>query len=136
MTHPGTNNMMRQRDQNLLIHQQNVNKSLMAQNDFLHQLNPNTYNLAAIQVLYLDSNHNSHATHHWYTIYPKEHYITLSQMRSILMVNRQIATDAWSQVDIGLSDITAIMINTGKGKVLLVNMYNDSGQHQGLKQKI
>ena len=33
-----------------------------------------------------------------------------------------IATDTWSQVDIRSSDITAIMINTGKGKVLLVNM--------------
>src|SRR5882724_13241068 len=57
-------------------------------------------------------------------------------MRSVLLVNRWIATDAWQQVDIGSSDVTAIVINTGKGKVLLVNMYNDSRQHQGLERSI
>jgi len=98
----------------------------MVQNNFLHQLNPNTYDLAMIQEPYLDSNQNSCATHHWYTIYPKEHYIMLSWMRLILLVNSQIATDAWSQVDIGSSDVTAI----------LINMYNDSGQHQGLEWSI
>src|SRR5882724_11694680 len=108
----------------------------MAQNDFLHQVDLNTYDFATLQKLYLDSNHNSHATHHWYTIYPKEHYVMPSQMRSILLVNRWIATDAWHQVDISSSDITAIVIYTGKGKVLLFNIYNDSGQHQGLEQSI
>ena len=52
------------------------------------------------------------------------------------MVNRWIAMDTWQQVDIGSSDVTAIAIDTGKGKVLLVNMYNDSRQHQGLEQSI
>ena len=136
MTQPAVNNMTKRSDQNLLIHQQNVNKSLMAQKDFLHQLDPDTYNFVAIQELYLDSNHNSCATRHWYTIYPKEHYIMPSWTRLILLVNRQIATDAWHQVDIGSPDVTAILIYTGKGKVLLVNMYNDSSQHQGLEWSI
>ena len=120
----------------MLIHQQNVNKSLTVQNDFLHQLDPNTYDFTAIQEPYLDSNHNSCATHHWYTIYPKEHYVMPLRTRSILLVNRWIVTDTWHQVDIGSSDVTAIMIYTGKGKVLLVNMYNNSRQHQGLEQSI
>jgi len=135
MTQPAVNNMMRRSDQNLLICQQNVNKSLTAQNDFLHHLDLNTYNFAMIQEPYLDSNHNSHATCHWYTIYPK-HYVMLSWTRLILLVNRWIAMDAWHQVDIRLPDVTAISIYTGKGKVLLVNMYNDSSQHQGLEQSI
>ena len=59
-----------------------------------------------------------------------------SQMRSFLLVNMWIATDTWSQVDIRLLDVTVLVINTGKGKVLLINMYNDSGQHQGLEWSI
>jgi len=65
-------------------------------------------------------------------VYPKEHYITPSQMRLIILVNRQLASNSWSQVDISLSDVMAIGINTGTGRVLLINMYNDIGQQQGL----
>ena len=75
MTQPGCKKSTRSRDRGLSIHQQNVNKSLIAQSDFLHQLNPDTYDFTAIQELYLDSNHNSCATHHWYMVYPKEHYV-------------------------------------------------------------
>jgi len=46
------------------------------QSNFLHQLDPNTYNLGAVQELYLDHLHNSCTTSHWYTIYPKEHFIS------------------------------------------------------------
>ena len=65
-------------------------------------------------------------------VYPKEHYVTPSQTRSIILVNRWLASDTWSQVDIRSSDVTAIAINTGIGKVLLINMYNDIGQQHGL----
>ena len=60
----------------------------------------------------------------------------LSRMRSIILVNKWLATDTWSQVDMGPPDMTALAINTGRGKVLLNNMYNDSGQQQGLEQSI
>jgi len=53
-------------------------------------------------------------------------------MRSIILVNKRIATDAWSQVDISSSDVTALVIKMGRGKVLLANVYNDIRQQQGL----
>ena len=109
---------------------------LIVQSDFLNQLDPGVYDFAAIQELYLDSNHNSCANHHWYMVYPKEHYITLSQTRSIILVNRWLASDAWSQVDIGLPDMMAIAINTSTGRVLLINMSNDIRQQQGLMHQI
>ena len=84
MTQPGHNKLTRSRDWGLSIRQQNVNKSLIMQSDFLHQLNPDTYDFTAIQELYLDSNHNSHATNHWYTVYPKEHYMMPSWTRAQL----------------------------------------------------
>jgi len=66
-------------------------------------------------------------------LYPKECYITLDCTRSIILVNRWIATDAWVQVDLGSSDITAVSVNTGRGRVLLINLYNDNKQQQGLE---
>jgi len=136
MTQPDFTNLTGSRDQYLTICQQNVNRLLITQSDFLHQLDPDVYNFATIQEPYLDSNHNSHATHHWYMVYPKEHYITPLQTRMIILVNRQLALDSWSQVDICSSDMTVLVINTGKGRVLLTNMYNDIGQQQGLTQSI
>jgi len=133
MTQPGSNNSMRWRVQGSSIQQQNVNKSLTMQRDFLHQLNPDVYEFAAIQEQYLDSSHNSCTNHHWYTVYPKEHYVTPLWTRSIILVNKQLATDTWSQVDMGSQDVTALAVNTGKGKVFLTNMYNDSRQQQGLE---
>ena len=111
-----------------------MNKSLVAQGDLLNQLNPNDYDIAAIQGPYLDTNHNSCATHHWYKIYPKEHYITLDHTRSIILVNRWIATNAWVQVDLGSSDLTTVSVNTGRGRMLLINIYNDNEQQWGLGQ--
>jgi len=53
-------------------------------------------------------------------------------MRLILLVNRWLATDTWVQVDLGSSDVTAVVIKTGRGRVLLINIYNDNEQQQGL----
>ena len=95
MTQPSYSNMTRSRDRALSICQQNVNKLLIAQSEFLHQLNPDIYDFTTIQEPYLNSNHNSCATHHWYTVYPKEHYVMPSQTRMIILVNKQLATDTW-----------------------------------------
>ena len=99
---------------------------------FLHQLNPDTYNFAAIQELYLDHNHNSHATQQWYTLYPKQHYLTPLHTRSILLANKHIATDTWTQVDFGSPDIMMVLIQMGHSKVLVIGIYNDMEEQQAL----
>ena len=132
MTQSGINEPMRRRNQYLSIQQQKINRSLITQSDLLHQLDPDVHDFSTIQELYLDSNHNSRANHHWFMVYPKEHYVTPSWTRSLILVNRWLASNTWSQVDIYLSDVMAIAINTGIGKVLLINMYNDMGQQHSL----
>ena len=106
------------------------------QSDLLHQLDPEIYDFAAIQELYLDRNHNSQANHHWFMVYPKEHYTNPSRTRSIMLVNRRLASDTWSQVDICSSDMTAIAVNTGIGRVLIINTYNDIKLQNGLTSSI
>src|SRR5882724_13085716 len=46
-------------------------------------------------------------------------------MRSLLLVNKCIATDTWTQVDFRLLDIMVVLIQMGHGKVLVINIYND-----------
>src|SRR5882724_9323639 len=108
----------------LRIRQQNVNKSLVAQGDLLHRLDPKAFDIVAIQEPYLDRNHNTHANTHWYTLYPKEHYIEPEKTRSIIFVNKRIATDSWIQVDFSLSDMTVVQVQAAAGVVLVINMYN------------
>ena len=125
MTQPDITNSTGRRDQYLTIRQQNVNRSLIAQSDFLYQLDLDVYDFAAIQESYLDSNHNSCATHHWYTVYPKEHYVTPTQTRSIILVNRWLALESWSQVDIGSSDVTALVSGFTPHKIISSELKSD-----------
>ena len=118
----------------LNIQQQNTNKSLVAQSDFLHHLDPNIYDIGVIQELYLDQCHNSRANHNWYTIYPKEHYTNPASTRLLILINKQLATDTWLQVDPRSSDITAVQLHTVRGKLLIINMYNEGRQQQRMKQ--
>ena len=108
----------------------------MEQSNFLHQLNPDTSDLAAIQEPYLDHNHNLRATHHWYTLYPKEHYTAPALTRSLLLVNNQLASDAWTQIDFESLDTTVVTLHMQQDKVLIINVYNDVEHQHSLKQVI
>src|SRR5882724_8942126 len=139
MTHPTANitlNNYADKLTRLHIQQQNTNKSLVTQSNILHQLDPRKYDLGMIQEPYLDHFHNSHANHHWYAIYPKEHYTNPADMRSLILVNKWLATDSWLQVDFSSSDMTAIQLKTARGKLLVVNMYNEVVEQQGIKQAV
>ena len=81
-----------------------------------------------IKELYLDHCHKSHANHHWYTIYPKEHYTNPEGMRSLILVNKWLATDSWLQVNLSSSDITMIQLQTVRGKLLVVNMHHEGSE--------
>src|SRR5882672_1282842 len=116
------------------IRQQNLNKSLSTQCDILHQLNPNKYDVAAIQEPYLNFNHNSHATHNWYTIYPEKHYVESNKTRYLLLINKRMPSDSWFQVDFASSDVTAVQVQTPAGAVLIINTYNDTGNSDGVRK--
>jgi len=88
------------------------------------------------QELYLDHNQNSHATLHWYMVYLKEHYIEPGKTRAIILVNKKIAANSWTQVDFRLSTITAIQVKMESGKVLIINTYNDSTHSNAISQTL
>jgi len=69
-------------------------------------------------------------------IYPKAHYTDPAYTHLLILVNKRIATDTWSQINLGSSNITVIQLQMERGKVLIINMYNEGSQQQGLKQAI
>src|SRR5882672_11125049 len=108
------------------IRQQNTNKSLIAQTYMLHRTDPKLFNIIAIQEPFLDHFHNMRANQHWYMVYPREHFVNPGKTRSVILMNKAIAADTWTQVELKSSDITAVQVQTARGMVLLINMYNDN----------
>jgi len=98
----------------------------------LQLLDPDEYDIAAIQEPYLNHNHNSCASHNWFTLYPKEHYAIPQNTRSIMLINKRILTNKWSQINLTSSDVTAIQMQTPSGPVILINMYNDARNSEGV----
>src|SRR5882724_1134310 len=131
MTEHPTNPQLSKSRLRIKIRQQNLNKSLTTHSDMLQLLDLDEYDIAAIQEPYLDHNHNSHASHNWFTIYPKEHYTTPNKTRSIMLINKRILTNNWSQIDLASSDMTAIQMQTCSGPVIIINMYNDVRNSEG-----
>src|SRR5882672_8830288 len=117
----------------LRIRQQNANKSLIAQSDLLHRTDPKLFDIVSIQEPYLDHFHNTCATQNWHTVYPQEHSIDPSKTRSVILINKMIVVDAWTQVELGSSDITAVQIQTQLGAVLMINTYNDNANTNSMR---
>src|SRR5882672_882051 len=99
------------------IRQQNTNKSLIAQTDVLHRVDPKLFDIIAIQEPFLDHFHNTHASQHWYMVYPREHFVNPGKTRLVILMNKALAADAWTQVELGSSDVMAVRVQTGRGLV-------------------
>src|SRR5882724_11555544 len=134
MTEQTTNLHLPRSCSSIKIHQQNLNKFLTAQSDMLHILDPDKYDIAAIQEPYLYHTHNSRASANWYTLYLKEHYTKPDRARSLLLINRRIPTNNWAQIDIASSDVTAVQVQTPWGQALLINMYNNGKNPEGVRK--
>ena len=131
MTEQPTHSPPPRSQQHLKIRQQNLNKSLTAQSEMLQQLVPHEYDIATIQEPYLDFNHNSCTSHNWYTLYPKEHYAKPNKTRLLLLINKSMPTNKWSQVNFASSNMMAIQIQTPVSPLLLINLYNNLRTSEG-----
>lgn len=110
----------------LRIRQQNVNKSLHATLDMLSRCAPDKYDIIAIQEPYIDFLGNMRAGPHWYSIYPKSHYMNAGKhTRSMILVSKRIATEAWEKSEIDSPDVTGLKIQTQTGVVQIFNVYCD-----------
>jgi hypothetical protein len=110
----------------LWIRQQNLNKSLITTEHILNSLAPDDFDIIAIQEPYIDFTGNARAKHQWYPIYPRTHYIEeAGHTRSMILVNKKIASTAWTVIDVDSPDVTGILIKTQAINVLIFNLYCD-----------
>jgi endonuclease/exonuclease/phosphatase family metal-dependent hydrolase len=110
----------------LRIRQQNICKSLEGQLEALNNFKE-CFDIICFQEQHFDFQNQSQALQNWYTIYPTkgERSGDLRQ-RSMLLINKNIKTSLWKQIDVKHKDITAIEIRTGNNAwVRIFNIYND-----------
>lgn len=118
------------------IWQQNTNKSLLSQLDLLESLKWDNYNICAIQEPYIDFKGSSRANWQWTTIYPSTHQTHPDSMRLLILINTNILTDSWKQLNIQHPDITgftAIEIQ-GHFSIHIINIYNNCNNNHSLSQ--
>lgn len=102
-----------------------MNKSKAAHFDLINSSVHKHYDLLALQEPYMDIYNNTKATHNWIAIYPTDHYKSDGSTRSVLLVNKSLNTNHWSQLNFPGKDVTAILLTGNFGKVAIFNIYND-----------
>ena len=117
----------------LRIWQQNLNKSLAAQQDLINNLRPENYEIVLIQEPYIDHNRKTRASSHWRVVYPSTYYTNLSGFRSVILINAKLNTNSWKQIEVKSSDITAIQLTGTFGQVSIFNIYNDCKHSRNIR---
>jgi len=111
--------------QHLRIWQQNLNKSLTTQQHLFNSARPNDWDILLLQEPWF-GNTVTRASHHWRVLYPDNHYRDdPTKLRSIILVNTNVSTEHYEQIQFRSADITGISIKTGPTSLLILNAYND-----------
>ncbi|KNZ76503.1 hypothetical protein J132_10311, partial [Termitomyces sp. J132] len=106
--------------------QQNVCKLSTAQADMLAAVCPEDWDVLAIQEPFLDFLGNTKANGYWQVIYSSDYRHNGSSCTcSILLVNTDISTDAYTQLTIPSIDIAAVHFNGTYGCLSLFGIYNN-----------
>ncbi len=115
------------------IWQQNLNKSNSAQQDLLSGVHATDIDIIALQEPYIDGHHLTRGTPHWRVQYPTvRDPDTAGCARSVMLVSKNISTNAWSPVAIPHPDVTAISIKTTHATVHVFNLYVDGDSDTAL----
>ncbi|KAF5375879.1 hypothetical protein D9615_008261 [Tricholomella constricta] len=117
----------------LRIWQQNVRKSDLAQATVLNTARPEDWDVIALQEPFLDRLGNTKASPFWTVCYPYHHRRDGStRSRSVLLINSNIATDAYTLLNVPSTDITAVRFNGTHGHLSVFNVYNDCTHNDSL----
>ena len=114
----------------LRIWQQNLNRSLEGQLDLLQSLKAADYDLVMLQEPCIDFLGRTQSNLHWTVIYPRQHLVKPSATRSIILVNRNITSNNWTEIPLQSTDVTGISLRGDFGTIRIFNIYNDC-KHNG-----
>ena len=109
----------------LRILQQNLNKSLTAQLHLLNTVKPTEWDILLIQEPWIAFN-RTRATQEWRVLYPKIYFENNTKLlRSLILVNPNIPTNQYEQIQFNTVDVTGIIVKRENIKIIIVNVYND-----------
>ena len=117
----------------LRIWQQNLNKSLTAQLHLINTASPQEWDILLLQEPWF-GNTTTRASHAWRVLYPDIYYEDkTTNLRSIILVNTNLPTDCYEQIQFRSTDVTGIRIKTDAGPVTLINAYNDCTHNETIE---
>jgi ribonuclease HI len=119
----------------------NMHKSKTAAYDLINELKSQSavssqYDILCIQEPWQDMYGNVKSGNRWRTLYPTSRSTLPSStaVRSTILVNRNISTGDWEQIDIpNTNDVTALLMRGHYGSLILVNIYNDGDHDEALE---
>ena len=114
---------------NLLAEHEQISSEL----DLLDSLKWDDYIICIVQEPYINFNSNSWANWQWFTIYSNTHQEHPDSTRSIILINTNLSTDIWKQLNLQHLDITAVELCCRPfGTLCLINIYNDCKNNNAL----
>ena len=110
----------------LRIWQQNTRKSKINTDNIINQASLTKYDIILIQEPWFDHLGKMRGTHNWHIIYHFTIYQDNHQcICSIILINTNISTNAYTPLDIPYSDITAIHLKGKFSNCSIFNIYNN-----------
>jgi endonuclease/exonuclease/phosphatase family protein len=112
---------------NMVIWQQNVNKSPTCQHDIISSgsLIELGVSIVALQEPAISHLDKTIATRDWIPLYPTTHGTHPEQTRSVLLIRSSLTSNSWQQLDFPSRDVTVIQIKGNWGILTITNIYND-----------
>ena len=108
-----------------------MNKSLDTQSDLLVSLG-RAFDICALQEPYVDFKGMTRAGSTWIPLYPKNHIKNPKETRSIMLINQQLSSDAWTPISIDSPDVTAVQLQGDFGTIHIINIYNNCKHNDSL----
>jgi len=117
------------------IWQQNTNKLPNCQHNLLSsdKLMSMNIDIVAIQEPAIVNNNHSIASRDRILVYPTPHQSNPEKTRLLMLIQAQISTDSWNQLDFPSSDVTVIQLNSTWGKLMIFNIYNEGECNNTIK---
>jgi len=117
----------------LRIWQQNLNKSLISQQHLLNTARPSEWDILLLQEPWF-GNTVTQASHSWRVLYPDIYFRDkTSNLRSIILVNTNLSTDNYEQIQLPSTDVTGISFKTENCTLTILNVYNDCNHNAALE---
>ena len=113
-------------DLNLRIRQANHNGSSTAHDALINSKAHEHHDIILLQEPYINALGKVSASSKWRVVYPSSHLSLPDKIRAVILINANLSTNTWHQVDITDSnDIAAVQIEGPFGTVTIINIYND-----------